>query len=399
MLCPRCGKLNPADLESCKFCKARLFVRGGGPAQEAMELQPFQGVEDYMLDKLSVVERQAVRSSQDVDILVQAMDYIERNVMASRAGIGVLAGMLRERGLLDGAEFKRRWRERTRRDLVEINRKERFLAMKADILEAFKGKNRRRFEERLTRAEDYFLGLQSPKAVEALEEALALDPSNAPLCAILGQLYLAAGEKERARSCLDEALKAKGVPKGARLSEAILLLSQSDAEEAMKHLDKAAQADPADQEALVLLAFAHGARGRWARALELAAKALGMQEGAAPRYLKVQALLRLERAAEAEAELDEFITEYPECEVALLQKAHLLLSRGWWNRAKEVMERLAALNPDARYELAADKFAKAGSAKRREMRILPLDLATLLDLMNPEGDEARLYLREIEGEL
>ncbi len=399
MLCPRCGKLNPADLECCKFCKARLFVRGGDPAQEPMELQPFQGVEDYMLDKLSLVERQATRSSQDVDLLVQAMDYIERNVMASRAGIGVLAGMLRERGLLDGAEFKRRWRDRTTRDLIEINRKERFLSAKSDIIEAFSGKNRRRFEEKLSRAEEYFLGLQSAKAIEALVEALAIGQTNAPLCAMLGQFYLATGESKLAWACLQEALKAKTIPKGARLSAAILLLKASDAEGAAKHLEKAVQSDPSDPEALTLLAFAQGMRGRWARVIELAERALNMQESAAPRYLKVQALLRLGRAAEGESELEDFITEYPECEPALRQKERLLLSRGWWNRAGEVIERLAALNPEAKHDEVAQAFRKAGGAKRREMRLTPLDLSILLELMNPEGDEARLYLREIEGEL
>ncbi len=399
MLCARCGKLNPSDLDTCKFCGARLCARRPERSQETAELQPFLGVEDYLLDKLSLVERQAHRSSEDLGLLVQAMDYLERNVMAGRAGVSVLAGMLRERGLLDAREFKRRWLEQARRGLVEINRKERFLESKAEILDAFKGRQRRRFEEALARAEDLFLGFQSDRAVEALHGARALDPANAPLNALLGQFLVAVGEPVQARACLGRALAAAQVPRGARLAMAVLHLRARKPAEAGKLLEKAVQADPADAEALTLRAFAHGARGRWAACLADAERALASQDGAAPRYLRAQALLRLGRTAEGETALEALLAEDPDCEPALRQRAHLLLARGWAKRAGETLARLRALDPEARRGDPGALFRRAGKARRAKMRLLGLELPQLLEMMNPEADEARLYLREVEGEL
>jgi len=398
VLCSRCGRMNPADQDRCQHCGARLYARVSGQG-ESVELQPFLGVDDYLLDKLSSVERQAHRSSEDVDLLVQAMDYLERNVMVTRAGISVLAGMLREKGLFDGPDFQRRWRERARLSLVEVNRKERFLERKGEVLEGFTGKARRRFEELISRAEDLFLGLQSSSACVVLEEALGLDVANAPLNALLGQFRLGMGETAKAREHLERALKAKSPPRGSRTAAAVLLLKEEKDGEALRLLEKALQADPSDSAALTLSAFARGRGGRWAACAELADRALAAQEGAAPRYLKVHALLKLGRAAEADAEVDALLVEYPECEPALVQKLLLLLHRGWWRRAEDLQERLRAVEPAGRWEGLAAAFREAGRARRERMRLLPLSLETVLDLMNPEADEARLYLREVEGDL
>ena len=154
MLCQRCGKANQADREKCRSCGAPLYVVGADRGTEPSAMQPFLGVEDYLIDKLSTVEKQASRHSEDVDLLVHAVEFMERNVMVNRAGILVLANMLRERGLIVSSDFDRRWREKTLSNLAALNRKERFLDARPDILAAFKGsKNRRRFEERLARAE------------------------------------------------------------------------------------------------------------------------------------------------------------------------------------------------------------------------------------------------------
>lgn len=398
MLCSRCGKLNPSEQERCKHCGARLLARGA-ERSESVEFQPFVGVDEYLIDKLSSVERQAHRSSEDVDLLVQAMDYLERNVMITRAGIAALATMLRDQGLFEPAEFRRRWRERAERGLVELNRKERYLERKAEIREAFVGKHRRRFEELLSRAEDLLLGLQSAAACAVLEEALELDPKNAPLNALLGQFRLAFGENARAAAHLELALQEKTPPKGTRTAAAILRLKEGKDSEAVRLLEKAAQADPSDASAMALLAFAKAREGRWKECAELSERSLSAQEGAAARHLRVLSLLRLKRGAEAEEALDEFVNEYPDCEAALLQKASLLWYRGWWHRGQEVLERLKALQPAGQWEALEASFREAGKAKRERMRILPLSLEQFLSLLSPEADEARLYLREVEGGL
>jgi tetratricopeptide (TPR) repeat protein len=392
MLCQRCGKRNEGDAETCRFCKAPLYVvrpeRPGGGA----DLQPFLGIEDYVLDKISTVERQASRSSEDLNLLVQAVDFLERNTMVNRAGINVLVQLLREKGLLDTREFGRRWKERTLAHLGGLYRKERFLDAKAQVLTAFRGKARRRFEERLARAEELFFGLRSGEALEVLEEALALDPENPPLLAYLGEAYLGLGRKEEAARCLVRALAAKEQSAGALLAYAHLLVAEGRLQDALEPLEAVLRRGAGNAEAWTLMALVRGLQKEWKRCQQAAAKALTIEESPAALYLLAHALLRLRRTREAQAHLEQLLSLDPECEEALVQLSLLHLARGWWARAEELLERARAVNPGSPVLSHAEEFRGLPAEERKRRSVPELAADRVLALMDALSEEARMYL-------
>ncbi len=399
MLCQRCGKSNEAEREKCRSCGAPLYVVGADRSSESSNMQPFLGVEDYLIDKLSNVEKQASRHSEDVDLLVHAVEFMERNVMVNRAGILVLATMLRERGLIVSSEFDRRWREKTLSNLAALNRKERFLDARPDILAAFKSsKNRRRFEERLTRAEDLLYSLQSTAAVQILEEALALDPHNLPLLSCMGEMFAGLGNHDRALQCLTEVVAQKAPPAAALLASAHVELRLGRPAEAEKRLSRLLNLDPVQHEGWTLMALVHALEGRWAGCSNCADKSINIEETPAACFLSAHALIKRDKAAAAEARLEQLLGLSPDCEEALLQSALLFLAKGWWVRAAEVLKRLEALSPGFEGSGLVSRFKAAGRARRKTMALLPLDPGKVLDMMDPAAEEAGMYLRQMELE-
>ena len=67
--------------------------------------------------------------------------------------------------------------------------------------------------------------------------------------------------------------------------------------------------------------------------------------------------MKMGRSAEAEEALDVFLTEFPECEAALVQRVLLLLHRGWWRRAEEFLTRLRAVEPAGRTATCVRAYA------------------------------------------
>ena len=398
MLCQRCGKKNEADQERCRFCGAPLLFVGSERSGEGSAAQSFLGVEEYFADKLASLEQQAHRYSEDLDLLVHALDFLERNSMVSRAGIHVLVQMLREKGLIESSEFSRRWRDRSLVNLRDLYRKERFLDAKPEILASFKGRHRRRFDEHVARAEDLLYSLQSSAAAEELEQALLLDSGNLTLREVLAEFHLSLGELARAERHLSEVMAQKSPGIAPTKAYAALMIRRKRPEEAEKRLTQALQKDVEDADSWTLVALCAGMRGNWRQCQKCVEKALSLDERPAALYLLSQAHLRLGRLSQSERVLGQILEYYPDWEPALLQLARIHLGRGWWRRAEEVLERLSQLDPEISAKEMVRRFQASPPARRRKLAVVPLDAEEVLDRMDPAAEEAGMYLRQTEGE-
>jgi tetratricopeptide (TPR) repeat protein len=398
MFCQRCGKRNDPDAESCKFCKAPLFVVRPDRSTSVQDLQPFLGIEEYVMDKISTVEKQATRSSEDLNLLIQAVDFLERNTMVNRAGINVLVQMLRERGILASAEFDARWREKTLLNLGGLYRRERFLDAKPHILTAFKGKNRRRFEERLARAEDLLYSFRSQQAVQVLEEAATLDPSNPPLLAYLGEAHLSLGRKQEASKRLSAAVALNERSSGALLAYAQIQVASGRLVETAKLLEEILKRDAESAEAWTLLALTRGLQGDWKQCRGAAEKALALEENPAALLLLAHVLLRQKKAPAALLRLEQLLELCPDSEEALVQTAVIYLAKGWWGRAGELLGRVRALDPASQSLGLPDEFKRLSPAQRRARMVREIAPEPVLALMDTLSEEAKIYLGQAELE-
>lgn len=399
MLCQRCGKASPNNAETCRACGYRLLALLPSEAEEVLDARDLLASDDASAARLQTIEKQVRRASEEVEILVHALEYLERSVTADRAGIHALVRMLREKGHLDAGEFQRRWLERAARNLGELALKDRFMERKDEFLGAFRGKNPHRFEEHLDRAEDLFFLLDSHGALATLEEACTLDPDNLSLAAFLGECLLEKGEAARSRRYLEPAARAKDPPQRAPSAWARLLLREGDAAGAAAYVEGRLKRSPRDADLLVHLALARGLAGDWGPCAEAAQRALAAQETPAAYFLLAHALLRQEKVAPAEAALNRLVNLDSTCEEALLQQALLHMDRGRWNRARAVLDRLHTLDPDRDPGEILERFRKADGRRRHISRVLPLRLDSIFDIMGSARIEARMLLRQAESEI
>jgi tetratricopeptide (TPR) repeat protein len=399
MLCQRCGKSSPNTAETCRACGYKLLDLLPSEAEEVLEAREFLAMDETSGARLQALEKQVRRASEEVGILVHALEYLERSVTADRAGIHALVRMLREKGHLDAGEFGRRWLDRAARNLGELALKDRFMEQKDSFLGAFRGRSPRRFEEHLDRAEDLFFLLDSNGALATIEEARALDPGNLALAAFLGESLLDKGEAARARRTLELAALAKDPPHRATIAWARLLLREGDAPGAVLYLERCLKRSPRDSELLTHLSLAQGLAGEWEACAAAAQKSLAAQETPAALYLLAHALLRQDKVAAAETALNRLVTLDSACEEALLQQALLHMDRGRWNRARAVLERLQTLDPDRAPGVLIKRFRKADTEGRRPSRVHPLQLDQVLDIMGSARVEARMLLRQAESEI
>ncbi|MEJ2421301.1 MAG: hypothetical protein P8018_06175, partial [Acidobacteriota bacterium] len=130
-----------------------------------------------------------------------------------------------------------------------------------------------------------------------------------------------------------------------------------------------------------------------------AERALAAQDGPAPRFLAAQALLHQGKTKLGEAALDDLLTLFPECELALLQRARLFLYRRWWKRAREVFERLRSLNSVHDLEALERGFRSASEQEREALRLIPLTLEGIVEMMGQESEDTGMYLRQVEADI
>lgn len=399
MLCQRCGKASPNDAETCRSCGFRLLSLLPGEGEESGDAREILALEEAASGRIQVLEKQVRRLSGEVELLVHALEYLERSVTADRAGIYAVVRMLRERGVIDSGEFGRRWMDRATRNLAELALKDRFVECRDTALGAYRGRSHGRFEELLDRAEDHFFLLDSDGALAALRDAAALDPENLPLAGFLGECLLEKGDAAGARPHLEAASAAPEPPPRACAAWARLLLREGYPQEAAAFLEGRLRRNPQDGDLLLLHSLARGLQGKWEACGESADRALRIQENPGGLYLSAHALLRRGKISLAESALARLLALDSSCADALLQQALLHADRGRWNRARTLIERLRTLDPDGEGPAALERFRGEKRAGRKPSPAVPLQLERALDIMGSARGEARMLLKQAEGEI
>lgn len=175
-------------------------------------------------------------------------------------------------------------------------------------------------------------------------------------------------------------------------------------------LARALASDPGNAEVRRMLALGHFNAGAYAEAAELLAADPSRQSDPSLQYAYGLALVRSDRAAEAETIFSRLLAEHGDTAElhVILGQAHA--QQGEYDAAVQSLERARRLKPDVADAHAAlgsiylkqGRLADAAAALRAELRVNPADpvvrhtLATVLDL-DGQPAEAIALLREVLG--
>lgn len=176
------------------------------------------------------------------------------------------------------------------------------------------------------RAERAFRAHEFQASMDALDEALRLDPKLVPALTLRARLAMAANRYDVARQTLERAIAADPASWYARFLYGFQFYQQNEMPAAIAALEKARELNPRDPPSALYLGLAYEAVGRTGEALELYRRAIQLEEAAGTLHVET-----------------------------LLTAGRLLLLLGRFQESAEMAERAAKVDPTSRdphFELA-----------------------------------------------
>ncbi len=194
MFCQFCGAINDDEIEYCRRCHQKLLVVSGPVSledQEAFDSNPEEQVslDEHMLERISILEEVVKRTTDTLRQTLGALYKLEQKILVNQTGITTLRDLLESKRVLGREEWSELWESRMDHQLLALEKRERFAAVKDQIVALYRGERRDEFRRRLEDAEYHLLAFDIDAAVQAMERAHELDPANHELSFFLGEIF------------------------------------------------------------------------------------------------------------------------------------------------------------------------------------------------------------------
>ncbi len=239
--CQKCLAANELGRDFCSRCGTRLMIVVEPAAARYENVEPAVLNEEHLLERISGLENRQVRLTEKLE---RALDLLLRQAQNShfdRALIKSLAGLLADDGIIESDRLERLWITRCQRDAEEQQDSERREALRLKILARFSGGDRAAFENRLNQGFLLIEDDQASRGIRALQRAADFSPNNAPLLSLLGELFYKSGKSGKARSFLSQAYEIEPGDKRLQLLLGLTCADEGERERAKTLLQNATQ--------------------------------------------------------------------------------------------------------------------------------------------------------------
>lgn len=370
--CQACSRPNALEAEHCVFCGQKLLVVSGDFTDEDHEVfdsRPDEQVslDEHLLERVSILEEVVKRTAQGLRHVYGSLRKLEQKILVCETGVTSLRDLLERSGLIDRQDWSEMWEQRLDRQLLALEKRDRFAGVRERIAGLYQGEERSRFRSLIERAHQALGALDIDQALGLLEQAMRLDPRNHELAFFLGETFFNEGRSS-------EALRYFVITLGERREHfeslvycGVLFHQQGDEERAEGLLRHAATRYPET----FLPAFSLGAisasRDRFEDAVVYLEQAAASADAVpAAFYLLASCHFELGQGKKAIAPLEEALSRDP-----AFADAHFLLGLAYLERGFT---------------------RKALDSLRQSLRLEPMGLepSELFSLLRPRPDEPSL---------
>jgi len=151
VFCQVCGSHNADELEFCNRCHQKLLVLSGPQAGE--EEPSFDddspeenfSFDEHLLERISILEEVVKRTADTVRQLLGALYKQEKNILISQTGVATLRELLERKSVLGREEWSDLWESKMDYQLLALEKRERFVAIKDRIAALYRGDKRKPF--------------------------------------------------------------------------------------------------------------------------------------------------------------------------------------------------------------------------------------------------------------
>ncbi|HUF79254.1 MAG TPA: tetratricopeptide repeat protein, partial [Thermoanaerobaculia bacterium] len=327
------------------------MLSGGPGAVDEEEAAEGEGLaeqfsfDEHLLERISILEEAVKSTAEMMRQVLDALRRQERSILINQTGLASLQELLEQKRLLAREEWADQWQERMEEELLALERRDRFVAVRDRIAALHQGDRRDAFLQYLEDAEYAFYGLDTPRALEALESAHRLDRDNQQLTWFLGETYFNESAPDRALPFFSRVLETDPDHYEGMVYSGVIHHERGESARAQRFLERAVARYPEAFLPHFALGGIQADRGEPARAVEHLERAVAIDPVPQALYLLGGALYETGRPTAAIARLREAVRRDPGFEEALHLLGLAYLQRRWHRKALETFRLAQRLNP------------------------------------------------------
>lgn len=350
VLCQICGARNRDDREYCGQCHHKLLVLSGPFAQEGEEdfdedAEESFSFDEHLLERISILEEAVKRTADSVRQLFTTLHRQEHSILVNQSGIAALRELFEGKGLLAAGEWSELWESKMDYQLLALEKRERFVAVRERITTLFRGERRGEFLALLDDAEHALASFDVEHAMEVLAAAHQLDPANYELAYFLGETCFNDGAGATALGYFAHVLEAKPDHYEGLVYSGVLEHERGDSVRAEELLRRAVALYPDAFLPNFSLGGVYAAQGNLARAVVYLERAVEQDPVPQALYLLGSSLYEMGRLTPAIRRLREAVRHDPTLEEAHHLLGLAYLDRRWNRKALAAFREAQRLNP------------------------------------------------------
>ncbi len=351
MFCQICDAWNIDDGEYCTRCHQKLLVISGTEYtledEQAFDSHPEEqfSFDEHLLERISVLEEVVRRLTGTVRQALGTLYKLEQKTLLNQTGLTTLRDLLEGKEVLGREEWGELWETRMEYQLLALEKRERFAAIKEQIASLFRGAARDDFLDRLEEAENALLAFDIGAAVRQLEAAHELDPRNHELSFFLGETLFNEGDKEAALRYFSRALTAKPDHFESLVYGGVLCHEQGQEERSEELLKRAVAVSPESFLPAFSLGAVYASRGHLAPAALYLERAVAMEPVPQAVYLLGSCYFEMGKVSAAIRHLEQAVDLDPSYQEARHLLGLAYLDRRWYKKARRAFRAAQRLRP------------------------------------------------------
>ena len=346
MLCQTCGAPNADEQEYCNRCHQKLLVlSGAGSAEEEgfeEESEESFSFDEHLLERISILEEVVKRTAETVRQLLGALYKQEKNILINQTGLATLRELLERKRAIGREEWSDLWESKMDYQLLALEKRERFVAIKDKIAALYHGNRRKIFLQHLEDAEYALFAFDVERAVRALESAYKLDRDNYELAFFLGETHFNEGQAQQALTYFTRVLELKPDHYEGLIYSGVIYHERGEGERAEDHLKRAVARYPDSFLPHFSLGAIYAGDGHLARAAVFLEKAVALDAVPQALFLLGSCYHEMGKLQPAVKYLQEAVRHDPGFEEAYHLLGIAYLDRHWHKKALEAFRPHAA---------------------------------------------------------
>ncbi len=350
MFCQVCGAWNTEEREYCSRCHQKLLVLSGHALEEEEESYEENAEEsfsfdEHLLERISILEEAVKRTAETVRQLLSALHKQEKNILINQTGLSTLREILEQKRYIGWDEWSELWESKMDYQLLALEKRERFVAIKERIAALHSGDKRKVFLQHLEDAEYALFAFDIERAVAALEAAYKLDRDNYELAYFLGETCFNEGEPEKALGYFTRVLESKPDHYEGLVYSGVIFHERGEHVRAEDHLRRAVALYPDAFLPHFSLGAVYAGGGNLAKAVTYLERAVAVDPVPQALYLLGSCFYEMGRLTPAIEHLQEAVRHDPAFEEAYHLLGMAYLDRHWNRKALEAFRKAQRLNP------------------------------------------------------